>query len=308
MEFRFYNPGKVSEDAIRSVTVSLRFQDGWLFVNHSDSYDLIEGEKTDNETPIQAGLRILKESFMIEPEGVQCICPYSENSTGSLNFGMLLFARINEDSFNLSARNLKLFQKLPECLTRGKITRRLFTGTQGWLNMQTNADELWDVYDENRNRTGRLHRRGDFLNEGDYHLVVHVWLLNSKGEFLLTKRAPNKGFPNTWETSGGAAQAGDDSLSAALREVREETGLIAKSENAKRIYTFKREDDFCDVWLIRQDFNINDVVLLDGETVDKRYVSIDELKVLYQSKDLIQYSYLEDFLSKIQGDHNGSNF
>ena len=115
----------------------------------------------------------------------------------------------------------------------------------------------------------------------------------------MTKRAPNKGFPNTWETSGGAAQAGDDSITAALREVREETGLIAFAENAKLIFSFKREEDFCDVWLIRQDFNLNDVVLLEGETIDKKYVSIDELREMYRKKELVPYSYFEDFLSKL---------
>lgn len=55
--------------------------------------------------------------------------------------------------------------------------------------------ELWDVYDEKRNLTGRLHRRGDPLPEGDYHLVVQVWMRNSRGEYLLTKRTPNKPHP-----------------------------------------------------------------------------------------------------------------
>lgn len=31
---------------------------------------------------------------------------------------------------------------------------------------------------------------GDFLKDGEYHLVVHVWLMNGNGEFLLTKRLP----------------------------------------------------------------------------------------------------------------------
>lgn len=266
--------------------------------NASDSFDLIEGKRELAETATQAGIRILKETYNLKADSIQTVCPYSMDSNGEVLYGMLLFAKINNDLSSLTT-SLEIFSKIPDKLTREEVTRRLFTGTQGWLNMQTNADELWDVYDENRNKTGRLHRRGDFLEEGDYHLVVHVWLLNSKGEFLLTKRAPNKGFPNTWETSGGAAQAGDDSLSAALREVREETGLVAFPENAERIYTFKREEDFCDVWLIRQDFDLNNVVLLPGETIDKMYASYSKILRMYQNKELVPYSYLQDFISKI---------
>ena len=48
--------------------------------------------------------------------------------------------------------------------------------------------ELWDILDENGNITGRLHERGKPMVEGDYHLVVHVWIMNHKGEFLISKR------------------------------------------------------------------------------------------------------------------------
>ncbi|MBR5797799.1 MAG: NUDIX domain-containing protein, partial [Clostridia bacterium] len=75
--------------------------------------------------------------------------------------------------------------------------------------------------DENRRPTGRTHLRGVPLPTGDYHLVVLVLLQNDQGECLITRRAPNKGYPNMWEFTGGSALAGDDSLHAALREAKE---------------------------------------------------------------------------------------
>ena len=301
MNFKFSNPGKIPDDLIQQVSVSLQIRNQWVFVKDekNEKYDLISDIRKLGETLSEAGCRILKERFELENLSVQSICPFSYDDADKTRFGMLLFAKA-DDICAISDEAFEFFTKLPDDLARGEITRRLFMGTQGWLNMQSGADELWDVYDENRKLTGRLHRRGDFLDDGDYHLVVHIWLLNSKGEFLLTKRAPNKGFPNTWETSGGAAQAGDDSITAALREVREETGLVAFAENAKLIYSFKREDDFCDVWLIRQDFELSRVVLLDGETIDKKYVCVDELRDMYRKKELIPYSYLEDFLNDLK--------
>jgi len=162
--------------------------------------------------------------------------------------------------------------------------------------MQTSADELWDVYDGNRNPTGRTHRRGDFLAEGDYHLVVHIWVRNPEGKYLLTKRSPNKGFPNMWECTGGSALAGDDSLTAAIREVREETGLILSPENGQCLIQMKREDNFDDIWLFRQDFDVNKVKLLEGETCGVMLASAEEIRELNRQGVLVPYAFLEDFL------------
>ena len=66
--------------------------------------------------------------------------------------------------------------------------------------------EIWDVYDARRQPTGRTHMRGVPMQPGDYHLIVFVWIFNSRGQLLLTKRSPEKeSYPNLWETTGGAA-------------------------------------------------------------------------------------------------------
>ena len=41
--------------------------------------------------------------------------------------------------------------------------------------------ELWDILDENGNKTGRLHERGKPMNKGEYHLEVSVWIENDNG-------------------------------------------------------------------------------------------------------------------------------
>ena len=90
--------------------------------------------------------------------------------------------------------------------------------------------EYNDIYDRDRNLTGRVHRRGSRWNKDEYGLVVCVWVYDGKGKVLLTRRAPQKSAPGTWENSGGAAKAGEDSLSAIVRELREETGIVASPE------------------------------------------------------------------------------
>lgn len=53
--------------------------------------------------------------------------------------------------------------------------------------------ELWDIYDIDRVRTGRVAQRGKpasegGLGEGEYHLVVHICVFNGRGQLLLQQR------------------------------------------------------------------------------------------------------------------------
>lgn len=64
--------------------------------------------------------------------------------------------------------------------------------------------EYWDVYDINRNKTGRLHERGLELEAGEYHLVVDIWIVSSSEKILLTKRHPDKLWGSYWEFTGGS--------------------------------------------------------------------------------------------------------
>lgn len=44
--------------------------------------------------------------------------------------------------------------------------------------------EKWDLYAKYREKTGKEHIRGEMIPEGFYHLVVHVWIRNRKGDIL----------------------------------------------------------------------------------------------------------------------------
>ena len=61
--------------------------------------------------------------------------------------------------------------------------------------------ELWDILDEHGVKTWRLHERGKSMKKGEYHLVVHVWIMNQDWQFLIAKRTPDRG--GIWHTMGG---------------------------------------------------------------------------------------------------------
>lgn len=155
------------------------------------------------------------------------------------------------------------------------------------------AQEIWDIYDKYRNFTGRTHIRGVELEQGDFHLVVHVWIKNSKNQYLITKRTPNKTFPNMWAATGGSAIKGESSQEAAIREVKEETGLQLLPKNGLRLFSFRRSSDFGDVWLFEQDFDLADVVLQEGETCDAKWLTIEEINKLIEANIFVDSLGLE---------------
>ncbi|MBR4096714.1 MAG: NUDIX domain-containing protein [Oscillospiraceae bacterium] len=169
--------------------------------------------------------------------------------------------------------------------------------------------ELWDLYDENRNPTGREHIRGNEIPDGCYHLVVHVWIRNSKGQYLISQRSANRPtFPLMWETVGGSVQKGETSLQGAIREVQEEVGIdIIGTENnlvfsqVRKQINGKKFNDILDVWL----FEYNGEVKLDNATTDEvaqtKWLTVAEIKELYESKQLV--STLGYFFEKIGGQY-----
>lgn len=138
--------------------------------------------------------------------------------------------------------------------------------------------ELLDIYNANRQKTGRTHRRGERLAKGDYILLVCVWVCDGEGRILLTLRAPEKSAsPNTWENSGGAAQAGETSRQAIVRELREETGIVAREEDFFLLESDQIRDAFFDFYVLYHPVPLSGIVLQPGETSDARWVTLEEM-------------------------------
>ena len=152
--------------------------------------------------------------------------------------------------------------------------------------------ELWDVYDAAGRPTGGTRRRGEALEEGEYHLCVHVWIRDEQGRYLLTKRAPGEYMAGRWEAPGGSALTGEDSLAAALREVKEETGLSLDPGKGEVLFRFSGDHFHCDVWRFTQAVELSEVRLLPGETVDARLASADEIRALERADRMFSFNYL----------------
>ncbi len=155
--------------------------------------------------------------------------------------------------------------------------------------------ELWDLYTENRELTGKVHIRGEKLPENMYHLVVHVWIKNSKGEYLISQRSVNRPtFPLMWECVGGSVLKGESSIEGAIREAKEEVGVELLPENGKLVFSKirkivdgKKFNDIVDVWL----FQYDDEVVLNNATTDEVeqtvWMNRSQILDLFEEKKLV---------------------
>ena len=278
---QFYAADTAAE--LRYAVVAARCGGQWVLSRHRErgTWELPGGHREPGEDIDAAARRELYEETGAELFTLSRVCVYSVTADGRTDYGMLYFAEIDMlgELPESEIAERWLFELLPgaERLTYPAIQPLLFARVQSWLNRQCGGDELWDVYDADRCPTGRLHRRAEPMGEGEFHLVVYAWIRGGDGRYLLTKRSPNKGYPNMWECTGGSALTGDDSLTAALREVREETGLRLDPMRGRRVASHKVTGRFEDVWLFERDVALDELTLQEGETCGAMLTRADEI-------------------------------
>lgn len=146
--------------------------------------------------------------------------------------------------------------------------------------------EYNDIYDVNRQLTGRVHRRGTSWKPGEYGLVVCVWVYDGKGNLLMTRRAKGKSFAGTWENSGGAAKAGETSRQAIARELFEETGIQAAQEEFELIDSDRDNHTLYDFYCLRRQTPVEEIVLLPGETDGVKWVNFQQVHEMIRRKEI----------------------
>lgn len=162
--------------------------------------------------------------------------------------------------------------------------------------------ELWDLYNRQRQLVGSGHVRGAKIPNGCYHLVVHAWIRNSIGEFLVSQRSAScSRLPLMWECSvGGSVKKGESSLDGVLREIKEEVGITLPPSSGRLVSSEVREPDrfIRDNWL----FEHTGAVCLENATTDE----VAQFKWLpkRQIKELFDSGAMVDDLQRFFDDDN----
>ena len=146
--------------------------------------------------------------------------------------------------------------------------------------------EYWDIYDKNKQRTGRTMKRNDWcLADDEYHLTVLGVIVRPDGKFLITKRVMTKSWaPGWWEVSGGGVRAGESSRDAVIREVKEETGLDVSNADGGYLFDYHRDNPgegdnyFVDVYRFQMDFDESDLNFEEVEIDGYMLADLDTIK------------------------------
>ena len=157
--------------------------------------------------------------------------------------------------------------------------------------MRKDKEELWDVYDFHRNKTGKLHPRGKRLGAGEYHMTVHACVFNAEGKMLIQKRQPFKrGWSGMWDiTVGGSAVAGESSQEAIMREMREEIGLSLDLSSVRPHLTVQFDEGFDDMYLIKKEVELSTLTLEYEEVADVAWATLDEILAMMDEGTFIPY-------------------
>ena len=156
--------------------------------------------------------------------------------------------------------------------------------------------ELWDAYNSSFIKIENVTLvRGEPVPKDMFHLVCDILVKHTDGTFLLMKRDPQKHFGGMWEaTAGGSALAGENPLQCAIRELKEETGIIsADLVELGREVSDKTSSIYIE-FLCITDWNKDNISLQQGETVDYKWVSKEEL--LSMKKDELATERMQKYV------------
>ena len=160
--------------------------------------------------------------------------------------------------------------------------------------------EILDLYDKDGNKLNKTNIRGTPHNKDEYNLAVDVWIENDKGQILLTQRHPSKLlYPMKWECTSGFVKAGEDSLTAALREVNEETGIRLNKNEGKKIHRIVRHNIniIFDIFMFTKTVDIKNLKIQADEVINIKWAEKEELKEMFKNDEMVEpLNYIIDLI------------
>jgi len=157
--------------------------------------------------------------------------------------------------------------------------------------------EYFDLYDKYGNSLNKQALRGHHLKEGEFFKVIHVWIENDQGEFLIQQRAKsNDPIPYQWAITSGIPDQGESAIDAAIRETKEEIGITLDKQELKRIArivsSHNKYNTITFVYHIYANLSINEMTLNEKEVLQVKYACISEILEMVENQEFWDYKVL----------------
>lgn len=152
--------------------------------------------------------------------------------------------------------------------------------------------EYVDLYDNFRNKTGKVIERRDIVPKGLFRLIIHVLIFDKKGRLLIQKRTKSKrSWPNKWDlTVSGAVSSGETSQTSASRELFEELGIKYDFSNSYPNISINTGFRIDDVYIIKnKDINLKKLKLQEEEVSDAKFVNLKQLLEIIDKGEFVPY-------------------
>lgn len=163
--------------------------------------------------------------------------------------------------------------------------------------------EIWDILDENGNQTGQTMKKGEEVPKGYYHLGADVWIINSDNKILIQKRSPLKRqSPNVWAMTGGSVIKGETSLETIERETLEELNIQLNMDNIQLVKQYKTGEVWLDTYFIKQDINLEDIVIKQDEVSEVKWATYEEIEELVKQNQFLdsRWEFVRDRIKMIK--------
>lgn len=147
--------------------------------------------------------------------------------------------------------------------------------------------EFRDLYDKNKNLTGKKIEKGQDVPFGKYYLTVMVFIENDKGEILLQRRSLLKG--GEWATTGGHPKSGESSLDGMITEISEELGISVEKSELKLFKTNVSEDDFLDLYYLKKNINLDEITIQEEEVSEVNWFTKKQIQNMIENGDFFKY-------------------
>ena len=159
--------------------------------------------------------------------------------------------------------------------------------------------EIWDILDEQGNKTGKTIQKGEMIPEGYYHMGADIWIIDSKNNILIQKRSPQKKqSPNVWAMTGGYVIKGETTLETIERETFEELGIKINMKNIKLVNHYKTGKAWLDTYLIKQEIDIKDIVMQKEEVSDVKWATYEEIEKINANHNFLhnRWNYIKNLI------------